>query len=246
MRAVELSVSSLFSVLQREDLGEPHTVLAGGERYHSPWFATAAEKVVRRELAGAGLGDRRDYRDLVDMVTVAQRAAAEVYGWVIGVDHDYGVLVAAHGRRAVRLVRSGDTVRVERCDPERMSEALVGRLPDVAAGCGTPFSAGHTEVHPRSSDSVLRRAGGSRPDGARRLDGLLHTKRLAVSKLYAAKRDGGDIRRRSAHWVTVLDLVDGRWALSVTRSRHEKWINAAPGTPALIAERLAELARSVR
>jgi ESX secretion-associated protein EspG len=245
---VEISVSPLFSLLQKENLGEPHTLFAGGERYYSPRFAAQAEKVIQRELADAGLGDKRDYLDFVDMVTVAQHATAEFYGWVIGVEEDYGVLVASLGRQAVRLVRTGEVVRFERCDPERMIGALVERLPDIAAGRGDSISIGHAEFHAKSRapGSVMKRAGTARPEVARRLDALLLAQRRNVTKLYAAKRDANGVRQRAERWVTVLDLVDGRWTLSVAESKRQKWINAAPGTPALIADRLVELARSVR
>lgn len=247
-RTVEISVSPLFTLLQRENLGDPHTVFAGGERYFSPRFATQTEKIIQRELADAGLGDERDYLDFVDMMTVVQHATAEFYGWVIGVDEDYGVLVASHGRQAVRLTRTGDVVRVERCEPERMIAALVERLPEAGAGRGEPISVGHAGFHARSRapGSVMRRAGAARPEAARRLDALLLAERRTVTKLYAATRDASGVRHRSERWITVLDLVDGRWVLSVTESKHQKWINAAPGTPALVADRLAELARTAR
>lgn len=247
-RAVEISVSPLFSLLQREKLGEPHILFAGGERYHSPRFATEAERVIQRELADAGLGDKRDYVDFVDMIGVVQHATAEFYGWVVGVEENYGVLVASRGRQAVCLVRLGDTVRVERCDPERMLAQLVERMPENVVGRGDPISVGHEEFHTRSraQGSVMRRAGQTRPEAARRLDALLAAQRRHVTKLYAAKRDAGGARQRSERWLTVLDLVDGRWVLSVTEARRQKWINAAPGTASLLSDRLVELARSVR
>lgn len=248
-RAVEISISPLFSLLQRENLGEPHTIFAGGERYFSPRFATQAERVVQQELADAGLGEKRDYLDFVDLVNVVQQASAEFYGWVGGVEDDYGVLVASHGRQGVCLVRSGDSVRFERCDAERMIETLLSRLPDVPAARGDSFSVSHADFHAApslASGSVMRRAAAARPEKARQLDALLLLRRLYVTKLYAAKRDASGVRHRSDRWVTILDTVDGRWALSVNQSRHEKWINASPAAPAVIADRLVELARSVR
>ena len=88
----------------------------------------------------------------------------------------------------------------------------------------------------------MRRPGPTRPAGARRLDALLEAQRLHVAKVYAARRDDAGNRQRSERWVTVLDLVDGRWALTVRRNR----INARPGTPRLLAENLTDLARSIR
>jgi hypothetical protein len=89
----------------------------------------------------------------------------------------------------------------------------------------------------------MRRSAGARPEGARRLDTLLGARRVAVAKLYTAKRDDSGVRLRSDRWLTVLDLVDGRWALSVSQVRGERWINASPGTHQHIGARLADSAR---
>lgn len=246
MRPVEIAVSPLFSLLQREDLGEPHTMLTGGERYFSPRFAVEAERVIQQELTDAGLGDEQDYRRFVELVAVVQHATVEFYGWVTGVDENYGVLVASHGRQAVSAVRVGDNVRFERCHADQLVEVLVSRLPEVPAGRGDSFSIGHTDFHSRSrAGTVMRRTAPARPEKARRLDTLLDARRRYVTKLYAAKRDDG-FRQRSERWVTILDLVDGRWVLSVTQARGEKWISAGPGTSQVVADRLVELARSVR
>jgi hypothetical protein len=247
-RAVELSVFPLLGLMQKENLGEPHAIFAGGERYVSPRFAVQAEQVVRRELEGAGLGERGDYLEFVEMVGVVAQAGIEYYGWVTTTDEAYAVLAAASGRSAVLVVRSGERVRVERCDVDRMIERLVWRLPDVAVGQGEPISVRHADFHARgrAEGSVMRRSAAARPEGARRLDALLKAERQAVTKLYVAKRDLNGVRQRSERWLTVLDLVDGRWALSVAQGRGERWINAAPGTPSLIASRLVELGVSAR
>ena len=92
----------------------------------------------------------------------------------------------------------------------------------------------------------MRRSASARPELARRLDTLLDAQRLAVTKLYAAKRDARGARSRADQWVTVLDLVEGRWTLTVTNQRGEKWINAAPGTDQVLADRLTALAGAVR
>jgi hypothetical protein len=248
-RAVEISVSPLFSLLQAENLGEPHTILAGGERYVSPRFYGGFERVVRQELSDAGLGDKRDYLEFLDLVNVVQRASSEFYGWVTGAGQDYGLLVASLGRQAVSVLRVGETLRFERRDADQMVDALVWSLPEVAAGRGEAVSVSHAEFHAsqsRAPGSVMRRASAARPEGARRLDALLDLPRRYVSKIYAAKRDAGGNRQRSERWLTVLDLVDGRWALSVTQARRQKWIRAAPGTPQLVGDWVTELARTIR
>jgi hypothetical protein len=245
-RKVELSVFPLLSLMQKENLGEPHAVFAGGERYVSPRFAEQAARVVQQELADAGLENPGDYGSFLDLVNVVQRASVEYYGWVTTTDEAYSVLVAAYGRSAVLVVRSGERVRFERCDLDRMVETLVWRLPDHGVAYGEPFSVRHSDFHAprgRAEGSVMRRSSSARPEGARRLDALLKAQRTAVAKLYTAKRDMNGVRQRSERWLTVLDLVDGRWALSVAQVRGERWITAAPGTHQHIGDKVLELAR---
>lgn len=92
----------------------------------------------------------------------------------------------------------------------------------------------------------MRRAAGARPESARRLDALLDARRASVTKLYAAKRDADGIRQRSERWVTVLDLVDGRWVLTVRQSRQGRCIRAVPGAGQVLNSGLRELAHSIR
>jgi hypothetical protein len=247
-RAVELSVRPLFSVIQRERLGEPHAILAGGERYVSPRFADQAARALRQELADAGLGEQRDYLDFVDSLTVVQQAELEFYGWVTGTDRTYSALVASVGRVAVTVVRSGGRIVFERGDAEKMVERLVYTLPDaeVAQGDVISVSAADFSSSLRAKGSVMRRSTAARPEAARRLDALLAVRRRAVAKLYAAKRDADGVRTRSERWLTVLDLADGRWAVSVGLVKGQRWIHAAPGTDQHLAAKLAGLGVSAR
>ncbi len=243
---VELSVYPLLSLMRKERMGEPHPVFAGGERYVSPRFAEEAERAVRQELRDAGLGERREYGEFLDLVSVAQRASLEYYGWVTTTDEAYSVLVASHGRSAVLVVRSGERVRFEPCDLDRMVETLMWRLPDVGVARGEPFSVPQADFHApkaRTDGGVMRRSAPARPEGARRLDALLKLERIAVAKFYAAKRDPSGTRQRSQRWLTVLDTVEGRWALTVAQARRQEWIHVAPGTHQYLGDRVLELAR---
>jgi hypothetical protein len=78
------------------------------------------------------------------------------------------------------------------------------------------------------------------------LEALLHEPQLGGAKLYAANRDPDGNRRRSREWLTLLDLISGRWLVHPTLGRGERIIHAAPGSAPLIAARLAELQRSAR
>lgn len=245
-RTVELSVFPLISLIRKEKLGEPHPVFAGGERYVSPRFTAEAERVVREELAGHGLGDRTALADFVEKLALVQQAGTEYYGWMTHGEQKYATLVAASGRRAVAVMRARDLVTFERVDSEELVNEFVYRLPDVGAGTGAPIAVRAADIGARQSGAIMRRSQPSRPDGARRLEALLQEPRLGGAKLYAANRDQDGNRRRSREWLTLLDLISGRWLVHPTLGRGERTIHAAPGTAPLIAAKLAELQRSAR
>ena len=248
-RGVELPVLPLVSLLRQENLGDPHAIFAGGERYVSPRFADEASALLREELAAAGL-DRRDaLDDFVDSLALVQRAAIEYYGWVTSGGENVTLLTASIGRRAVAVVRHGNRVHFEPVDPDRLVEALVQRLPEARPGAGDSVSVLASEFTGRGNrqaGSIMRRTGSGRSDDARRLDALLKEPRVGGAKLYAAARDRAGVRTRSAEWLNVLDLAGGRWLVYPTLGRGERAINAVPATPHLLAAKLGELSRTIR
>lgn len=244
-RVVELPVTPLTGLLRRENLGDPHAIFAGGERYASPRQAGETAAALRRELADAGLGHRDALDDFLGTLAVVQRAAVEFYGWVRAGDDDHALLVAAAGRRAVAVTRSGDRVRFEAADPDRLVEALVHRLPEAWPGSGDSISVLATELGRRPAGSIMRPMGSGRSEGARRLDALLREPRVGGAKLYAAARDRAGVRSRSAEWLTVLDLAGGRWIVYPTLGRGARAVNAVPATPHLLAAKLGELQRTI-
>lgn len=242
--AVELSVHPLIALIHKENLGDPHPVLAGGEEYVSHRFASEAERSLRAELARAGLDDRGRLADFTGMMSIIQKARTEFYGWITGNGDTYAVLVAANGRNAFALTRHGDRVRFRRVSADRLADALVERLPTTPPGRGESISVHEAEVTGSAPKQVMRRAAGlARSDQARRLDALLRTPRQGVAKLYAAHRDDAGNRIRSREWLTLLDLPEGRWAVYATTGRSERAVNAVAATPALVATRLTELLR---
>ena len=245
-RTVELSVFPLISLIRKEKLGEPHPLFAGGERYVSPRFTAEAERVVREELAGHGLGDRSALADFVEKLALVQQAGTEYYGWMTNGEQKYATLVAGSGRRAVAVMRAGNLVTFEPVDSEELINEFVYRLPDVRAGDGDVIAVRTADIGARQSGAIMRRSQPTRPDGARRLEALLHEPRLGGAKLYAANRDQEGNRRRSREWLTLLDLISGRWLVHPTLGRGERTIHAVPGTAPAIAAKLAELQRSAR
>lgn len=238
--AVELPVHPLLGVLQKENLGVPHPVLAGGAGYVSRRFAGEAQRWLRAELAEAGLADRGLLTDFTGMLSIIQTARTEFYGWVSDGGETYSVLVAANGRNAFAVTRRGDRARFRRVRSDRLADALVDRLPDVPAGRGESISVRESELN--RSGQVLRRTS----EGARRLGDLFRAPRRGGAKLYAARRDDAGNRIRSREWLNLIDLSDGRWAVYATTGRSERAVNAVAATPTLVAAKLADLLRTTR
>lgn len=251
-RAVELSVYPLTRLLRKENLGDPHPIIAGGNTYVSPRFENEVERALRDALNAAGLGDRDEMDTFRGRLALVHRAQTEFYGWVSTKEGSYAVLVAASGRQAVVLTRVGEQVQIAKADPNLLVETLIRELPDVPAGRGDSISVREADNESASSrpagGSVMRRAGGPRrPEQARQLDELLNAPRIGLAKLYAARRDQYGDRVRSRDWITVIDLpTHGRWLVYPTLGRGERAINAIPGTPQLLATKLTELAATAR
>lgn len=225
---MEVSLTDLVSVVQRDNLGEPHAVLVGGERYVPTRFAT-------------GDSPPNEVRDAVEVV---QRARFEYYGWVTSAADSYAVLVAAIGRAGVVLTRTGDRVTLCGADPDRLAESLVLWLPEVPAGRGAAMSV-RAAAYNQAGDGVLQRAGSARSLEARRLEALLSAPRLGGAQLYTARRDHTGTRRRSRESIIVLDVDHlGRWLVYTTSGGGERHVNAVPGTPRMLSTKLAELNRS--
>ncbi|GAA4432364.1 ESX secretion-associated protein EspG [Actinokineospora soli] len=238
---VELSVEVLHQALALLDLGEPHALFTGGERYYSPRFKQESDAALHRALHAAGVGGPHGVDPaFADLLTVMQRRHVEFYGWMQDAEGPYSVLTAASGRAAVLAERVRDTVTFEWIDANRLLDAFLHRLPTTPPARGEALSVRIEDLEPPTGDLLMRRsAAADRPPAARRLDMLLKAERVGGAKLYTAKRDVYGKRVRAQSWVDVIDLREGRWALH--KPAGQPFVTAVPGTPQVIGTRLSEL-----
>ncbi|CRK60571.1 hypothetical protein [Alloactinosynnema sp. L-07] len=240
---VELSVHTLYRLLETQNLGEPHTVFTGGERYYSPRFKQENDAQFRRELERAKIVTQRGIDpDFLDLVQVVQRAGTEYYGWLRDAEGPYTVLTATAGRLGVLAERIGDQVTFERIDAARALESFVYRLPNVPPARGEAISVRMADLTPAKPDGYGRRS--AAPPQARKLDELMKQPRVGGAKLYTAKRDQRGRRLRAAEWITAIDLQAGRWAIYKT-GRGETSVMAVPGSAQFIGKRLRELHETI-
>lgn len=239
-RSITLPLTTIVRLVQQNNLGEPHVVLAGGERYYSPRFKEENDRELRNQLAGV------DVDQVYDTLSLIQYADTEYYGWLDAGDGDEAILLAGLRRAAAMVIRRGDDVTIRRADIDRLAETLVAQLPGTPAGRGESISIRADEYGKPKSDSRMHVARASRPGGVRRLETLLAAPRFGGGKLYAAIRDEEGRRVRSTDWVTYLDITEyGRWLVYAANGSGERSVTAVPGTPDRLAAKLRDLAATV-
>ena len=241
-RPITLPLTAIVRLLQTNNFGEPHVVLAGGERYYSPRFKEENDRELRRQLSESDA----DPDDVYDALSLIQHADTEYYGWVDAGNGDEAILLAGLRGNGVMLIRSGDHVTLRRTGSDRLAETLVAQLPGTPPGRGESISIRADEYGKPRTDSRMQAARSSRPHGVRRMEALLAAPRFGGGKLYAAIRDEEGRRVRSADWVTYLDIEDyGRWLVYAADGRGERSVTAVPGTPDRFAGKLHDLARTI-
>jgi hypothetical protein len=233
---VHLPLTTLIAAIDMADLGEPHVVLAGAERFISRRVRHESDRIIRDQLAAAGLttGDRLT-DDFTDTLTTIQRGTVEYYGWVTGVEVNYALLAAARGSDAVILKRTHESVHIERPKPKDMVAAFLAQLPSARPARAAPIFVPRSEPARRGL-MVANRP--SRKDDRVRLVALMKEPRTSGSMLYCARRDHAGTRRRSPTWITVVDARSGRWIIYVTP---DGAVNVVPGTQKALTEKLVTL-----
>lgn len=215
-----------------QDLGELHPVFGTGNhvwmdsatsrRLHAATMETLAEHRLAR-------GDRLNplWTHTLEVVAAPDR---EFYGWSQHrQDGSYGgILVAAQGDTAVRVLTDGSRVALEPVPAKWLATALMDALPDIGgAAIRTVAVSKDFSLDPQSARSGPL----SEPVDTRDLDYLNEVTarpRDAVHQLYVAARDaGGD--RVSSSPISALDLTGAGRVLTYVTG--EDVIVMTSGTP---------------
>jgi hypothetical protein len=260
---VTLSLDTLATVWQRENLGELHNILVDTPAWRDAEADREALQGATTELGQKGLLSGRDlHHDLRDTLNLLARPSIEYYGWISYADAERGqvdiaVLVAAVGTDAVLVVREGRTINLEQARSEGMAETLVGFLPAVPAARGRSVNLPEAELRdlvsdlasatpgegrqlPASAFDIFPRA--SMAEDARELLTALDRPRTGGGELYVAARTRGGDRRRFEHPVIFVDTDQGRWMTQVSSGQPgERWIVSAPASRQLLLSKLNEM-----
>lgn len=260
---VTLSLDTLATVWQRENLGELHNVLVDTPVWRDDEAGRQALGSATAELTQKGLLSGRDlHPDLRDTLNLLARPSIEYYGWISYTDQERGpvniaVLVAAIGTDAVLVVREGQTVHLEPARSEGMAETLIGHLPAVPAARGRSVNLPEAEMRELVADRMHAAPGASQPlpasafdifprasmaEDARELLAVMDQPRSGGGELYVAARMRSGERRRSENPVIYVDTQQGRWMTQVSTGQPgERWIVSAPASRQLLLSKLNEM-----
>lgn len=263
---VTLSLDTLATVWQRENLGELHNVLVDTPVWRDEDEHRAALHNATGELTQRGLLAGRDlHPDLRDTLALLSRPSMEYYGWISYVEDDrqvnIAVLVAAIGQDAVLVIRDGRAVHVGPSRSEGMAETLLGHLPAVPAARGRSVNLPEAEVRQLVSDRMHTAPGQSKPlpsdafsiferqsmaEDARDLITAMDQPRTGGGELYVAARGRSGERRRCENPVVYVDTQQGRWMTQLSAGRPgERWIVSAPASRQLLLSKLNEMRNNV-
>jgi hypothetical protein len=259
---VTLSLDTLATVWQRENLGELHNVLVDVPVWRDDDEGRAALHGATGELAQRGLLSGRDlHADLRGTLELLARPSMEYYGWISYTEADrevsLAVLVAAIGQDAVLVVRDGQQVHLSPTRSDGMAETLLGHLPAVPAARGRSVNLPETEVRQLVADRMHAAPGSTKPlpaeafnifprasmaEDAQDLMTAMDQPRTGGGELYVAARVRSGERRRCENPVVYVDTQHGRWMTQLSGGRvGERWIVSAPASRQLLLSKLNEM-----
>ncbi|HEX5402987.1 MAG TPA: ESX secretion-associated protein EspG [Pseudonocardiaceae bacterium] len=259
---VTLSLDTLATVWQRENLGELHNVLVDVPVWRDEDENRVALQGATGELAQRGLLSGRDLHvDLRSTLEVLARPSMEYYGWIAYTEADrevnITVLVAAVGQDAVLVVRDGQQVHLSPTRADGMAETLLGHLPAVAAARGRSVNLPEAEVRQLVADRMHAAPGSTKPlpaeafnifprasmaEDARDLLTAMDQPRIGGGELYVAARVRSGERRRCENPMVYVDTQHGRWMTQLSGGRAgERWIVSAPASRQLLLSKLNEM-----
>lgn len=241
---VSISLETYTTVIEKENLGEPHPTLIGGEMWYPPGEERDRGVRVLNELREQGLvRGNRVSDDFMDVLAIMQRAAVEYYTYarIDGAQSTYRT--AAIGRDAVLISHEvGKQIEIEPIPFDQLRVRLAAALPAVPAArvhsatCTLDdMQAVFADKSPAMSNSVR---------DAKRIHRWLEAEQTARGPLHAALRDGVTGRRATGKphpmWI---DTEAGRALLS-----HDArgWVNFGGADLTVISEMLTTLEEQLR
>lgn len=239
-RPVSIALETYTHLIKKENLGDAHSTLVGGDRWYPPDVRANLDELVFEELRSQGLTRGNNISDeFMDVLAVMQRAAVEYFTFatIDGTPHTYRT--ASIGRDALLVSHTfGGSVEIEEIPHDQMRVRLAAALPTTPAArvhsatCTVEdLKAIHDNETPAMTNSVR---------DAKRIQQWLEQEQLATGELHVALRDGlGGGQRITQPPVPLwVDTEQGRALLSQDRNG---WLNFGGADLFAIAELLSTM-----
>lgn len=244
---VRLSVTAVAEMVRLLELGSPQVVLQPTATWEQPERQTTADPSVWAEFAEVGLVDRpgRLSADAVATLAVLGQASVEYFGWLsTDSGRSGGVLVAASGQEAVYAVRRRDRVRLASIAPTGLIETFVDSLSGPSPARIDAVNIRTDDLHgvgqTPAIDGLLPALSASSRDTAA-VRALLARPVTGLGELYVAARDRRGRYRVGEEPIRYRDTDTGRVMIIVS----DDHVSIAPGTNAVLTERLRQASRAV-
>ena len=167
-------------------------------------------------------------REFRDVLRVLARGAHQFTAWLgdVEADESGAVLVSADGPDALRLIRKGDTVRIDVVEPSRIAESLVDVLPPVPPARISAVAIPEARFSGRPEDSyeLTDPTDDNSRDPLPWARRLMAAKRTGVHQCYAVNRGA-----RSAP-ITAVDVAGTGRVLTYVYPGRERMVSFQPGT----------------
>lgn len=239
---VSISMETYTTVVEKENLGEPHTTLGGGEMWYSPDEVRTRDVRVLNELRQQGLVDGTRVSDrFMDALAVMQRPSVEYYTFASIDGRSTTIRTAALGRDAVLVIRQGQRITIAPIPVEQLGLRLAAALPTVPAAPVHSMSCDDADLRAVMKDKAVPSSKSAHD--AKRMKRILEGDRADTGQLYAAIRDGvGGRKSTTAPIPTWFDTEQGRLLLSFDTNG---WVNLTGATTLTIADKLADLEKAL-
>lgn len=237
-------METYLTVLEKENLGEPHPTLPGAHLWYPPDEEHRRNVRVLNELRRQGLiQGTRVSDDFLETLTVMQRASVEYYTFIANKETGQTtVRTAAIGRDAVLVQWAGDDViKIAPIPVEQMGVRLAVALPETPAAQVHSMSCDNADLEAILKDKTLPTT--KSVSDARRMKRWFEMDRINVGQLFAAVRDSAGMRRATKAPIPGwMDTESGR--VLVTPDANG-WINLVGADTFTIANALEQLEKAL-
>lgn len=242
---VTISKETYATLLEKENLGEPHsTLVRAATLWYPPELRHQRDVRVLGELRSQGLvHGARVTDDFMDVLAVMQRPAVEYYTFYSNVEdkRQRTIRTAAIGRDAVLVRFAGEDITITPIPAEQLGIRLAVALPEMPAAQVHSMSCDNADLEAILKDKTLPTT--KSVSDARRMKRWFEMDRINVGQFFAAVRDSAGMRRATKAPIPGwMDTESGR--ILVTPDANG-WINLVGADTFAIANALEQLEKAL-